>query len=207
MILLPTNLAPVAAVADRPGRGSRFATSGVRVEKRGDTVVVQATDTKSAIEVRIPAAGIDGFPLDLGAGGDTGTVPAAFWAETFAAAQKMTRRAAPECQQIAARFNADTATFGATDSERTAQPGCRLVEGRYPPLSDVIASASKEPAVTVSVDPKQLANLLNTLAKLADADTPRVNIEIRDTRPIVVRVPAPADGLTSVVGLLVQLPG
>ena len=171
MRLLPTDL---SALSDVTGDNTRFSTAAVHLVLHGDnTYVAEATDTKVAVRVAGPCvANPDDYP-DIPAlaaapnGKAEGLIPAAVWKKTFAAAAKHTRRGhRAELKSVATKVGAELATFGYTDLDSSPVESTRMVEGRFPPLGDIIP-----PPMTgrdlVAVDADRLADVLKAMAKLA----------------------------------------
>lgn len=169
MHLLPTNLAKLANLTDDSGTGNRWAATGVLLTVNADnTFEAAATDCKSLLVVRGPCGAQDEYPeiaamKDSPNGHMRGIVPAAVWAKVFAQADKMNRRQ-PKLHYVATKIGETVATFGATNLETSPVESATLVEGRFPPIHDIIPR--KTPKFKVRFDPSLLTELLTTIVSI-----------------------------------------
>jgi hypothetical protein len=228
MIALPTNLAPVADVADtRDTTGGRFSLRAVNVEVKATARLayaadghgppaeetdhsyrVSATDTKSLVVVEGACGTTDDVP-GLNAvrsapnRATSALVPLATFKGVFSGAAKATKRLRnrPELRQVFVSLSPEVATFGHTDAETEQVQATPLVSGRFPPAATFIDDTRRKPTrATFSVDPKRLADMLKTLASFCDGDTMRVDVEVRgENSPIVLTVSTPTQKVTGLV--------
>src|SRR5262249_38953137 len=156
--------APLAAVAAK--ESTKFAMTGVQIEVTENAYCAVATDSKRLLMVEGPCVDANEFPelptiTDAPNGGSSALVPAKTWASTFAAAAKLTRKAAkakPALGNVATVIGKDVVTFGATDLEATAAEQTRQLDGRFPPYREIFPKAAAK--MKVIVDAKMLAELL-----------------------------------------------
>lgn len=191
MHLLPPNLAALADLTAK--ESSRYAMTGVHLRLHGDnTYRAMATDSKFAAIVAGPCDDADQFPaipaLAAAPNGATeGLIPAATWRAALKAAPKKAHYK-PVLRNVAVVLGTVEATFASTDLEATNVVPTRLVEGRFPPLPDIMPVPAAAKA-TIAVDPARLATLLKTAAAFCppadSAGGPRVTLELYPKKCLV----------------------
>jgi hypothetical protein len=91
------------------------------------------------------------------------------------------------------------ATFGATDLESNPSEQTRLVEGRFPPASDIIDQTRKHAKLSFWVDPLHLARALKAIHAVGcDEDNSEVEIIINQKdveKPFMIRADKREDGV------------
>lgn len=236
VIGLPVNLGAVADCADRKDAGGRFALKSVYVEVKpavpakleyaadghGPPVEVEAakpaeyrvsaTDTKQLIVVEGEAKDetlVPGLEAVRNApnSGTKGLFPLATFKKVFADAAKATKYN-PACRQVLMSMLPVDARFGYCDFETEQVQYTPLMQERFPPVESILKDTRKKaPKVTFAVDPKMLAGLLKTMASFCDAESMRVEIEVRDPeRAILLTCSNPETG-QKVTGLVMPLAG
>lgn len=214
--LLPTRLAKLADATNHKGGANRWAVVGVHVRLKPDgSYVACATDTRSLVRVTGPGVGpVEDYPevpaLAAAPNGHAeAIVPAAAWKSAFAAAEKLTRRSVkPILRSVAVVAGENVVTMGCTDLDTYPVEQARRVEGRYPPVDDIVPKRPRPGAVTVGIDPLRFADTLRTLAAVAGAEPGGggVTLEVAPgNKPIVLRATAP-DG-AAVDGLVMPFGG
>jgi hypothetical protein len=194
MLTLPNNLAPLAQIAEKK-EGARWAVTGVRLKALpGGEWEAAATDTKILLQVRGGSAlPPDEFPewpglTSAANSASVGLIPTDFWAETFAAAKKLTgkKRYLKPPKAVAVKLAPTEATFGFTDTESNKTEVTKLVEGKFPPVEQIWPR--KKPKLTVAIDPDLMVQLLRTMSALLPEGQKRVELDfIDDKKPIIAR--------------------
>jgi hypothetical protein len=197
--LLPLNLGRLAEHAG-DGRASRFALDGVLVEfLEGNRYAATATDTKVLVRVEGDcAAHPDEFPLSCVPalahapnGASKALVPARAWRESFKKAKSLTRKTRQTAlRSLAVVVHEQVTTFAATDSEAAVCESTPNLTGKFAPYQDILEKTRKDGPcrLRVAVDPRMLAQLLQTAAEFAGDECHRVEFEFR------FPVPEPAEG-------------
>ncbi|MBY0459224.1 MAG: hypothetical protein K2V38_17985 [Gemmataceae bacterium] len=215
MHLLPLSLGRLADLARLPRVGSgslRFALDAVQLTLfQANTFEATATDTVALARVRGRCvAAADEYPLfnELASAPDTGTtalIPAAVWRRVFAAAKRMTARAAnPACRSVAVRIGPAETAFGVTDGQAVWVDRAPNVTGRFPPCNETVERCLAAPASDrVAVDPELFGDVLRVAASFA-GETPRVTIETNGPYRPFTLCTEPRDGL-EFLGLLMPL--
>lgn len=177
MNLLPTNLAPLADIADdQPG--TRWAVTGVQVESFTDGTGWRATATDCKRLVRVTGPDIakaDEFPdlpgMSVAPNGATkGLIPAGRWKDFFRNAAKLTKKSASTLRAVAVKMGPDRVTLGATDGKDSPLTQTPVVEGRFPPVNDIMPGKLGVGLAVVNVDPALMAETLGAIAKMMDPE-------------------------------------
>jgi hypothetical protein len=199
MHLLPPNLAALAKLAAK--ESNRYSTTGVHLRLSGDgTYRAMATDSRIGAIVTGTGDPADEYPtppgVPAGDGTDEGQVPARAFAEAFRPVKA--RRFKPILSNLAVVLEKNTATLASTDLEKATVAPVRLLEGRFPPMPDVVPTGVPRAAATV--DPLLFARLLTAAAEFSDADEPRVDVEFRgQTNILVVRASRPNQTFVGII--------
>jgi hypothetical protein len=194
MLTLPNNLAPLAQIAEKK-EAARWAVTGIRLKALpGGEWEATATDTKILLQVRGGSAHpLDEFPewpgLTSAANSATeGLIPTNFWAETFAAAKKLTskKRYLKPPKAVAVKLAPTEATFGYTDLESNKTEATKLVEGKFPPVETIWPRTKTR--LSVAIDPDLMVQLLKAMSALLPEGQKRVELDLIDnTKPIIAR--------------------
>jgi hypothetical protein len=209
MHLLPTNLAPLADLADKRSTGSRFALTGIHLRVHGDnTFLAEATDTKVLLRVSGPCvAPCDEYPdhpglKDAPNGSMEALIPATTWTKVFSSAAKTTKRAYGDAlKSVAVKMSKEMASFGSTNLDSYPVEQTKLVEGRFPPAADIIDQTRKRLTRSLWVDPIQLSRALKVIGTIGcDEDSQAVELCFTDDpeRPFLIEAKR-SDGMKSVL--------
>jgi hypothetical protein len=185
MHLLPLNIAKLVNVADQKD-STRFALSAVHLKLNDNgSFLAEATDSKRLIRVRgtvhevreeYPQHGpFDAAPETPGK--SRFLVPQAAWQRAFTMANKVGKRARhkPILKTVAVKL-AETATFAATDLDSYPVEQTREIEGRYPPVDDILKQSCREAGFEFSVDAKMFGELLLAMASMQGGDDKSVKL-------------------------------
>ena len=200
MHLLPTSLAKLADVSDARD-STRFSLSSVHIRVHGDnTFIAEATDSKRVLRVtgpcladpnEFPSATVPNFDAAPNSGMEA-LIPASGWREVFSRATKITKsNRKPEIAGVAVKIGKDATTFGAVDTfaAKTMCETVRHIEGRYPPIADIMGQCQKNNRLAFAADPVLLAELLRAMIPLIDESTQRVEFLVGDKpgKPVLVK--------------------
>ena len=177
MNLLPTNLAPLADIAD-PNEGTRWAVTGVQLESFTDGTGWRATATDCKRMVRVSGPDItkaDDYPDLPGMnaapnGAMKALIPASRWKDFFRNAAKLTKKAKPALRAVAVKMGPDRVTLGATDGDDQPLTQTPTVEGRFPPINDIMPKKFGVGLAVVNIDPALFAETLGAIAKMMDPE-------------------------------------
>ncbi len=197
MHLLPTSLAKLADVSDARD-STRFSLSSVHLRVHGDnTFIAEATDSKRVLRVtgpcladpnEFPSTTVPNFDAAPNSGMEA-LIPASGWREVFSRATKSNKK--PEIAGVAVKIGKDATTFGAADTfaAKTMCETVRHIEGRYPPIADVMGQCQKNNRLAFAADPVLLAELLRAMIPLIDEGTQRVEFLVGDKpgKPVLVK--------------------
>jgi len=156
----------------------------------------------------MPAADADKYdahPRQLGDDGVAETlVPADAFTYALADAEKAARRAVGSSRLAAVRIDRDAATVVTLNGKTQTIPAD---PSRFPPTDAILKDAAKTaPAATLTLKADDLHKLLGALLPLLGDDN-RIALEFRGVSPVVVRTASAADGVESVVGLIMPAAG
>ena len=134
-------------------------------------------------------------------------IPASGWREVFSRATKITKsNRKPEIAGVAVKIGKEATTFGAVDTfaAKTMCETVRHIEGRYPPIADIMGQCQKNNRLAFAADPVLLAELLRAMIPLIDESTQRVEFHVGDKpgKPVLVKGFNPS---LSVEGLIMPL--
>lgn len=193
-ILLHSNL---SAIAKLVGESSRYVMSGIHVSRKGETGYrVVATNGKVLGLVEGDAGPTDEFPTIPAVetapnGANSAIVPAAEFVKAMKDVPRKMVRAAMNCLACVIGTQQTTLASSTLDSNIVRQP--RNVEGRFPNVDKVIPKTA--PAVTLTFNPKFLAELLQVASEFAADGI--VTIEVRGAnQPLVIRASSPSQTFT-----------
>lgn len=195
MNTLPLSVAPLCEIADKR-EGTRWAVTGIQVEDLGGRFRATATDTKRLVIVEGPdAVPASRYPESAGlaAAPNTavkGLVPREVWKAVFAGAKKGTKRFQTVTQCVAVKLGESVATLASTDGAGSSPVSTSgLVEGRFPPVDDVMKTPRKKRgkgAIVVHLDPTLVGDTLKTIGKMMP-DGRHVRVEFFDqSKPFLV---------------------
>ena len=191
MILIPRNLSKMATLTAK--ESTKFALTGVNLTVRGDgTYKVAASDSKIGGIIEGKARhNPDDFPVatdHLPKGKGQAMISAKDW--KVGIGKPLSGRLAeakPVIGETAVVIGDTVATFVGTDLERTETHQARTLEGRFPPIDEVVPKG--KPAMAVKIDPEMLVKLLKVAQDIRPDGQAFVTLEIfRPDRPLVVRV-------------------
>jgi hypothetical protein len=74
-----------------------------------------------------------------------GLIPSSVWAKTFKSFANVTKKQRDVLNSVAVKIGDDMATFGATNLDSYPVEQTRLVEGRLPPVAEILSRTEKEP--------------------------------------------------------------
>lgn len=188
--LLPLNLGRLAAHTDRSA--GRFATDAVRVEFGPDnTFRAEVTDTKHAVVIDGPCvADPNEFPdvpaiMHAPNGKTSALVPGTAWAKMFASANKIKYRTyGNPLKAVACVVGENVTTFAATNGETTACDSTMNIDGKFPPIGDIIKKTRGEQGdagakfVKFAIDAVMLAEIMKTAAGFCGDGQKRVEFEV-----------------------------
>lgn len=182
-------------MADLTNSGHKFgAMAGVRLSLNGDgTFIADATTGKVALRVSGPCESDDTFPaiqaMDAAPNGEMSSiVPAGEWKRTFAEAAKLTKRTIrANHRKVAVKIGENVTTFGARNGDAIAITQPTNIEGRFPPIGDVIP-ARAEALVSFTVSCDVVADVLTTIAKISGEKEAkaRLDLHMRGGRPYML---------------------
>jgi hypothetical protein len=205
MHLLPTHLAPLADIAAKSQTG-RFALEVVHLRVHGDnTFIAEATDTKVLLRVTGPCVGpAEEYPEHPGMttatnGSSEALIPEKAWAKAFSNGEKVTKKQKSQLKSVAVKMSKEIATFGATNLDSYPVEQTRLVEGRFPPATDIIDQTRKHVTVSFRVDPIYMARALKVISAVGcDEENRAVEILINTNdvnKPFMIRADERSDGI------------
>ncbi len=211
MHLLPTNLGCIADCAAK--EDTRYAITGVHVKVNDDnTYRVEATDTHILAVVTgecVDKADLHPFstydPVCAAPNGKSESlINAKSFKDFFAKAKKVTQKASghkPILGSVATVIGEKETTLGATDMEQRPVDRFTNLEGRYPPIRDIIPKSTKKPVCKIRIDAKMLAKLLEVAAQFTDEGigSNAVDILVFDgdgekytTKPLLIKAVKPS---------------
>jgi ribosomal protein L2 len=123
-------------------------------------------------------------------------VPAKAFRDALKPALKC-RKFKPVLQNAAVVVGEHVVTFATTDLESGQVTPVRQLEGRFPPVPDIIPSGP--PIATVEINGEELARLLKAACEFA-GENQYVRLELHAGQPVVVRA---ENGSQTFVGLAV----
>lgn len=178
-LILPPNLAGLSKFTN--SQTTKYAVSGVQVnatDVEGGYKVVATDCTRVVIVEGVPATTTtDVIPamVDAPNGATSAIIPAKTFNKVLTAAGKQVYSRFQQTQVVLSK---EVTTLGNTDLDATNVEQTKNVEGRYPPIDEVMPKG--EPIAKVSVDGKKAAEILTYLAKISTvvSDAGRVDLEI-----------------------------
>jgi hypothetical protein len=189
MNLLPTNLAPLADVADQR-EGTRWAVSGVQLESLTDGNGMPAgwrataTDTKRLVRVTGPdVTPLENYPDLPGMttapnGAVKAIIPTSRWKDFFRNAAKMTKKAVPAMRAVAVKMGDEVVTMGATDGNDKPMTQTPIIEGQFPPVDQIMPKKIRTGAHVACFDGRLLAETLAAITAMCPKDdTPAIRFE------------------------------
>jgi hypothetical protein len=189
MNLLPTNLAPLADVADQR-EGTRWAVSGVQLESLTDGNGMPAgwrataTDTKRLVRVTGPdVTPLENYPDLPGMttapnGAVKAIIPTSRWKDFFRNTSKLTKKAPPALRAVAVKMGDEVVTMGATDGNDKPMTQTPIIEGRFPPVDDIMPKKIRTGAHVACFDGRLLAETLAAITAMCPKDdTPAIRFE------------------------------
>ena len=198
--MCPTSLGKLADVSDARD-STRFSLSSVHIHVHGDnTFIAEATDSKRVLRVtgpcladpnEFPSATVPNFEAASNSGMEA-LIPASGWREVFSRPTKITKSTKkPEIAGVAVKIGKDATTFGAVDTfaAKTMCETVKHIEGRYPPIADIMGQCQKNNRLAFAADPVLLAELLRAMIPLIDESTQRVEFLVGDKpgKPVLVK--------------------
>jgi DNA polymerase III sliding clamp (beta) subunit (PCNA family) len=180
--LLPRNVGELARLASRDS--GRYTMNGVRIafDKDGG-YKAEATDGKVLGRVTGVCEDAREYPeipaLESAPNGATeGVIPSKALKE---ACRKVPKGNKIHGQLIlghlAVVLAPNQATFGSTDLDEASSNLTRLVEGKFPPVDDVLPK-EKDEVVRIRLNPKLLVELVEVAAAFGDPDTPTIELVV-----------------------------
>ena len=194
-LLLPPNVASLAKLC--ADENPRYAMTGVKVMATRKGYRMEATDGKvlgvlTGPQTRGEEADFPDLPGHTAIGGTA--LEAVIPAKALVGAAKMppAKDSRPVLRNVVLSLGKHMSCFGATDLEVAHNLSTRHVEGRFPPVREVIPT--KPPLASANFDPKLLIKLLSVAAEFCPTDSNRVTFELHGDKPAVVRVHNPYTG-------------
>ncbi len=187
MNLLPNNLGTLANVCAKDN--TKYAMNGVHLRVHDDnTYRACSTDTKVGLMVTGPCGVADNYPnipaLESAPNGATESlIPAKSWKNSFAAAKKIKTGFKPILQSVATVIGEKVTSLASTNLEAVTFEQPRNIEGRFPPLADVIPNAEKAKS-TVAIDADKLKDLLTALVPFTCGEYNRIDLEIHGNEKV-----------------------
>jgi DNA polymerase III sliding clamp (beta) subunit (PCNA family) len=204
-VLVPPNLAGLAALTGVPGR---YSIAGVLVKVEDLAYEACATDGRCLALVKGP---VEGDPLRYPTIPELAVVlpsvpqaviPKQAWKEAFKAAPRGKAVAEqPALGNVAVHLGPAESVLASTDGASATITRAPNVEGQFPDYAAIIPKG--EPQLRVAVNPQHLADLLELARRFTPEGTARVELEFRgpDT-PVVLRA---SNGRQQFLGLLMPL--
>ena len=199
MNLLPTNIGPLSVIADAK-EGTRWACTGIQFESMFDGNGMPAgwracaTDARRLLRVSGGDVGpIDEYPLPPAVesapnGATKALIPAAKWDAFFKQAAKLTAKKylKPVLKSVLVKIGENRATFAATDLDSCPVEQTKLLEGKFPPVDDIIPKKLRTGASVIFFDSRMLAETLNAINAMVPKDqTSIIRVESRtNSKPV-----------------------
>lgn len=183
MNLLPLNIGSLSVIADAK-EGTRWAVTGIQFESLTDGNGMPAgwracaTDTKRMLRITGGDVGpIEEYPippaLESAPNGATKVlIPAPKWDSFFKQAVKLTNKKNVKgiLKSVALKISDERATFSATDLDSCPVEQTKLIEGKFPPVDDVIPKRLRTGASVIRLDGRLLAETLNAINAMVPKD-------------------------------------
>jgi hypothetical protein len=193
-VLLPPNADELARFCE-PGGVRKYAVGGIKLLVLDAGYRLDATNGRLAGTVTSPhVEDLSKFPTTLAmdaapSGKSEAIIQENHFRHAFKSLPKKSSLGGPPgiLKNVAAVIGETTTTLVTTDRENVHASYLRNLEGRFPDIDSIVPT--KEPIVTVQVNPKGILKSLSDINSLLEKDEGRsVFVDFRDaTTPIVIR--------------------
>jgi DNA polymerase III sliding clamp (beta) subunit (PCNA family) len=207
-VLLPANLASLAAITAEAEEAQRYSMTGVLVRLNGDSYEAVATDGRRLALVRGTATA---NPLEyptvpelakVPPSAAQAVIPTRAWRDAFRAVPRGRALTDPILGHVAVHLGEKESILATTDGEAVRAETIPNVEGRFPDYEAVLPC--DEPRARVELNPELLLDLVRLVRDfVANMEARRITLEVHDPgTPIVIKA---TNGTQELVGLLMPL--